>query len=45
MHPAPGDGPLIGYEMSHLRLGHVLLRRTSRYPIVMMWLCRNNQPS
>ena len=34
-----GTGPLHGYELAHLRKGHVLVRDYG-CRIVLMWLCR-----
>lgn len=31
-------GPLHGYELMFLRRGNVLIRRTSRYPWILMWV-------
>jgi hypothetical protein len=36
----PAEGPLHGYELMHLRSGRILVRRTSRYTWIMMWLSR-----
>lgn len=33
------SGPLHGYELAFLFGGGVLVRRTARYPLVVMWLC------
>lgn len=32
------SNPLHGYELMFLRRDHVLIRRTSRYPLIVMWL-------
>lgn len=37
------EGPLHGFELEHLRKGHVLLRHTRRYPVIMLWLCSNRR--
>lgn len=34
----PAAGPLHGYELAHLRAGHVLVRVSRRYPYILMWL-------
>jgi hypothetical protein len=26
------------YELAHLRAGHVLVRHSARYPLILMWL-------
>jgi len=36
----PAEGPLHGYELAHLRAGHVLVRHDGRHPTIMMWLAR-----
>lgn len=31
-------GPLCEHELHFLRLGHVLIRHSRRYPLIIMWL-------
>jgi hypothetical protein len=32
------SNPLHGYELMFLRRGGILVRRTSRYPLIVMWM-------
>jgi hypothetical protein len=31
--------PLHGYELAFLRQGGCLIRRSRRYPLILMWAC------
>lgn len=35
----PATGPLHGYELAFLRRGGCLMRKSRRYPYIVMWLC------
>jgi hypothetical protein len=32
--------PLCEHELHYLHLGHVLIRHSHRYPLILMWLAR-----
>lgn len=35
------NGPLDDFELALMKCGHVLVRETERYPIILMWLDPN----